>query len=77
MTTKKAAATAEATAATVDANASVEPTYKLSALQKHCRKLFGVSAATFVGATTGIADKEYSVNELKSIIEKWCRQEVK
>jgi len=77
MATKKQAATAEATAAGGGTNVSAEPTFKPSALQKYCRKLFGVSTATFVGATTGIADKEYTVNEMKGIIEEWCRQEVK
>lgn len=61
---------------TVEATAVSEPKYTLDVLQKHCRKLFGVPTTVFVGATTGMTG-EYTVAEIKSIIEKWCRTEVK
>ena len=77
MASKKTAVSGEATAADDEVNATSEPTYPLEVLQKHCLKLFGVSTPTFVGATTGIEAREYTVNEMKGIIEKWCRQEVK
>lgn len=81
MATKKKAATEETTAATeatVDTAVSNERTFKLSSLQKYCRKLFGVSTTTFVGATNSL-DKGglYTVEEIKSTIEKWCKKEVK
>jgi len=61
---------------TVEATAANEPKYSLDVLQKHCRKLFGVPTVVFVGATTGMTG-EYTVEEIKSIIEKWCKKEVK
>lgn len=82
MASKKNAATEETTAATevtvaADTAANAERTYKLSTLQKYSRKLFGVSTSTFAGATSHIEDKPYTVNEIKSIIEAWCKKEVK
>lgn len=77
MATKKQAANVEATAADEDVKATSEPKFSLEVLQKHCLELFGVTTTTFVGATTGIEAREYTKNEIKDIIEKWCRQEVK
>lgn len=77
MATKKEAASGQATAADVDVKVVSETKFSLEALQKHCLELFGVSTATFVGATAGIEAGEYTKNEIKGIIEKWCRQEVK
>ncbi len=57
--------------------AADEPKYSLANLQRHCLKLFGVSTPTFAGATAGIETREYTINEMKCIIEKWRRQEVK
>lgn len=54
-----------------------EAKFALEVLQKHCLELFGVSTATFVGATTGIKAKEYTVNEMKGIIKEWCGKAVK
>ena len=77
MATKKEAASGQVTAADEGAKATSEPKFSLEALQKHCLELFGVSTAAFVGATAGIEARDYTKNEIKSIIEKWCRQEVK
>lgn len=76
MATKKTAAVEE-NAATGTETSVPETTYKIEALQKHCRKLFGVSSATFAGATANIENREYTIEEMKTIIGKWCGQEVK
>lgn len=54
-----------------------EPKFKLKKLQKNCRKLFGISESIFIGAATGLAEGEYSVSEIKTIIEKWYKKEAK
>lgn len=54
-----------------------EPKFKLKKLQENCRKLFGISESIFIGATTGLAEGEYSVSEIKTIIEKWYKKEAK
>lgn len=77
MAIKKEATSGQVTVADEGVKAVSEPKFSLEAFQKHCLELFGVSTATFVGATTGIEAREYSKNEIKGIIEKWCRQEVK
>lgn len=76
MATKKTTAVEENTATGTDVSVP-ETTYKIEALRKHCRKLFGVSLATFAGAIAGIEDREYTIEEMKTIIKKWCGQEVK
>ncbi|MCC8136258.1 MAG: hypothetical protein LUG91_00725 [Ruminococcus sp.] len=80
MAAKKTAAESENTASAEVSTKNVgsaEKTYSLTALKKHCRKLFGISTAAFAGAVSGIEDKPYTVSEMKSIIEKWCKKEVK
>lgn len=54
-----------------------ETKYSLEKLRANCKKLFGVSESTFIGATTGLADKEYSVREIKNAIETWYKKEAK
>lgn len=76
MAERKEKPTAKETAANASANARNEPVFSLESLQKHCKKLFGVSTVTFVGATHGIEQRGYTVEEVKNIITKWCRQEV-
>lgn len=77
MASSKEAARIEANAENEAAKAKGEPKFTLEALQKHCLELFGVSTTTFVGAATGIEAKEYTVKEMKSIIEAWCRKAVR
>lgn len=77
MATTKKAVNEAATAADEGVKVADEPKFALEALQKHCLELFGVSTATFAGATAGIEAKEYSKSEIKGIINEWCRQEVK
>ena len=50
--------------------------FTIPQLQKYAFELFGVPTSTFVGATTGL-DGEYSVAEVKDIIEKWKNEEAK
>lgn len=50
--------------------------FTVEKLQANCKKLFGVSSCTFAGATCGMTG-EYTVEEMKAHIEKWCRTEVK
>ena len=55
------------------ATATKFPIEKLAA---NCRRLFGVSSCVFAGATHGLTG-DYTVEEMKSRIEKWKKQEVK
>lgn len=52
------------------------PKFSIATLRKNCVKIFGVSSSTFDGATHGI-DGEYTVKEMKSVIDKWHKKEVK
>ena len=56
---------------------NVEATkYDIKELEKKCVVLFGVTTSTFVGATAGLSGS-YTVDEVKSILEKWLKKEVK
>lgn len=50
--------------------------FPIKKLQANCKKLFGVSTCTFAGATAGMTG-EYTIEEIKTHIEKWRRKEVK
>lgn len=50
--------------------------FPIEKLAANCRRLFGVSSCVFAGATHGLTG-EYTVDEIKSRIEKWKKQEVK
>lgn len=78
MAKTKSTATPEATAApeTTAAPAKAGPKYSIEVLGKNCRTLFGVSTSTFAGATLGMKGK-YSVEEMKTYLEKWKKVEVK
>lgn len=52
---------------------SAEPKYALEKLRANCFQLFGVSEPVFIGATTGLADGEYSVSEIKTTIAGWLK----
>lgn len=47
-----------------------ERRYPVGKLRENCRKLFGVSASTFDGATLGMGG-EYTVEEMKKRIRDW------
>ena len=52
------------------------PKFSIERLGEDCRKLFDVSSCVYAGATYGLTG-EYTVAEMKSIIEKWKNMEVK
>lgn len=77
MATKKDATSAAAVASEEDVKVVNEQKFTLESLKKHSIRLFGVPTVVFAGATANLENKEYTVGEIKSIIKKWCRQEVK
>ena len=74
MATRAKTAKTEETAA--GAKTTQAPKFPIEKLSAKCRQLFGVSSCTFAGATHGLTG-EYTVEEMKKHIEKWCKQEVK
>ena len=66
---KKSKATAEETVVSA-------PKFTIATLRNNCLKLFGVTTSTFDGATLGL-DGEYTVEEIKYVINKWRKKEVK
>ncbi len=50
--------------------------YRLDDLRKNCLALFNVTVSTFDGAVTGLTG-EYTISEIKNIINKWKTKEVK
>lgn len=56
---------------------TAEKKYTLEKLKEHSARLFGVDESTFIGAATGLTDKEYSVSEIRNIIAKWKAKEAK
>ena len=53
-----------------------ENKFPLEKLSKDCFKLFGVDPCVFAGATHGLKG-EFTVSEIKSIINTWLKKEVK
>lgn len=49
----------------------------LDKLRRSCVKLFGISPSTFDGAAVGLTESNYTVGEMKAIIDKWLAKEVK
>lgn len=49
--------------------------FKVERMRADCASLFGISMSTFDGATHGL-DGEYTVEEMKIIIQKWMEKEV-
>ena len=55
-----------------------EQTYTLEKLRTNCRELFGVSTTTFAGATAALPNKkQYTVAEIKKVIDEWLKKEAK
>lgn len=52
------------------------PKFPVERLAANCRQLFGVSSCTFAGATYGMTG-DYTVEEMKAHIKKWCSKEAK
>ena len=49
----------------------------LEKLRRSCVKLFGISPSTFDGAAVGLTESKYTVEEMRAIIDKWRKKEVK
>lgn len=50
-------------------------TYSVDKLEDNCLQLFNVTKSTFAGATYGLKG-EYTIAELKEIIDKWLKEGV-
>ncbi len=50
--------------------------FTIERLRQNCRQLFNVSISTFCGATYGMTGK-YTIEEMKTHIEKWKKKGVK
>ncbi len=48
-----------------------KPKFLVSQLRKNCVTLFGVTTSTFDGAMYGHKEQEYTVDEVKKIIENY------
>lgn len=55
----------------------IEQKYSLESLRENCSELFGVSKAYFDGAVYGLDIQEYSISEMKEIIDKWGKKEAR
>lgn len=52
------------------------PKFSIEKLRENCQNLFNVSVSTFDGAVYGKSG-EFTVSEMKGIISKWKKEEVK
>ena len=55
---------------------TMKPKFSVEKLGENCRALFGISSTHFAGATHGLTG-EYTVDDMKKIIDKWDKREVK
>lgn len=62
---------------TADKKGQAQQKYRLDKLAESCRELFGCSSIAFAGATFGLPDGEYAVEEIRTIITKWLKKEAK
>lgn len=65
----------KAVAATVTKKA--ETKFPLATLKQDCVKVYGISSSTFAGATMDLPDGEYTIEEVRTVINKWLKKEVK
>jgi len=56
---------------------SEERKFSYEVLKANCMKLFHVTSSTFIGATIGKEGEEYTIAEMKSLIDSWLKKEVK
>lgn len=54
-----------------------ERKFSYEVLKANCMKLFHVTSSTFIGATIGKEGEEYTIAEMKSLIDSWLKKEVK
>lgn len=52
-----------------------EPAFLVGKLRQNCIELFGVSSSTFDGALYGHTEEKLTVNECRTIINKWLGKE--
>lgn len=50
--------------------------YSIEKLQANCHRIFGISTSAFAGATYGLTG-DYTVDEIKTHIQKWSKKGVK
>jgi len=55
---------------------AIENKFPLEKLGKDCVKLFGADPCVFAGATHGLTG-EFTISEIKGIINTWLKKEVK
>lgn len=72
--TKNTAVAAESNTAKTQ---TTESKFKLFKLRENCVQLFGVSDSTFAGASCGLEKDEYTISEMKNIINTWLKKEAK
>nr|DAU59653.1 MAG TPA: hypothetical protein [Caudoviricetes sp.] len=77
--TVKTADKAEEKLADTSVENSEERKFPYNVLKSQSLKLFGVTSSTFIGATCGceLENGEYSISEMKSIINKWLNRPIK
>lgn len=73
----KNTATGADTTAAKSQTQNTEPKFKLFKLRENCAQLFGVSDSTFAGASDGLKNDEYTISEMKNIINTWLKKEAK
>lgn len=54
--------------------AEKQPKFTIEKLRENCYAVFGITKSTFDGATFGL-DGEYTVEGMKTAIEKWQNKE--
>lgn len=59
--------------------AAVEPAQKftLSQLQKYAYEVFGVTPSKVAGATANLPEGEYTIDEIRKVLEDWSKKEAK
>lgn len=53
-----------------------EPKFPYDVLKANCVKLFGVTSSTFIGATIGKEDNNFTVAQMKQIIDDWLNKPI-
>ncbi len=64
------------TPAAAPAKAPGEPKFPYKVLKANCVMLFGVTSSTFIGATIGKESGNYTVAEMKQIIDGWLNKPI-
>lgn len=73
----KTADKAEEKLADTSVKNSEERKFPYNVLKSQSLKLFGVTSSTFIGATCGLENGEYSISGMMSIINKWLNSPIK